>query len=162
MLYQIKVSLIGLKHWNIVTALQCKWTKQSNKIQDAFFVQSKLSLWHSLITSCLDNWNILYLKHSWLLINIMPTHPVVHFVCQGYTLSEKVASSTALGETEKTARKIFVRLVVRANAPLHDTIRGASLYQEVPCWVKGDAICVQSCRRVRWSSNTAIVLHHSD
>ncbi len=63
----------------------------------------------------------------------MPTHPVVHFVCQGYTRLEKVASLTALGETVKTASKIFVRLVVRANAPLHDTIRDASLYQEVPC-----------------------------
>lgn len=53
--------------------------------------------------SYLDSWNILFLKHSLFQIDIMPTHPVVHFVCQGYTLSEKVASSTTLGETGKTA-----------------------------------------------------------
>ncbi len=159
------MSLIGLVLWNIVTDLQCKLcmlTNKTKKIQDAFFVQSTLSLCISLITSRLDNWNILSIK-SHLISNWHYAHsPRSPFCLPRLHPSGKSRFFNSSGRNSEDSQQDLCSACCESECPVAWHNQRRKLISGSAVWGKGNAICVQACHRVHWSSNTASVLHQSD
>lgn len=94
----------------------------------------------------------LLLKHSWFLINIIPTHPVVHFVCQGYTPSGKSRFFNYSGRNGEDSLKDLCLACFESGCPVAWHNQRSKLISGSAVCVKGDAICFQARFRIRWSS----------
>lgn len=137
-------------------------TQKHNTMEQNILIFYSRSFHYDITMSCLDSWNTLFFKAQ-----LISNWHYIHSPCSPFCLPRlhpvwKSRFFNYSGRNGEDSLKALCLACFESECPVAWHNQRCKIISGSAVWVKADAICFQAWLRIRRSSHTACVLHHSD